>query len=71
LAAKVKASSTPDTVLFDITVTDSSPSTARDIANAMASELTTQVEELETPADGGSPSAGVKTFQQADASSTP
>lgn len=71
LAAKVKASSTPDTVLFDITVSDASPSTARDIANAMASELTAQVEELETPADGGSPSAGVKTFQQADESSTP
>lgn len=71
LAAKVKASSTPDTVLLDITVTDASPSTARDIANAMATELTTQVEELETPADGGSPSAGVKTFQQAEASAAP
>ncbi|MDV7991217.1 polysaccharide biosynthesis tyrosine autokinase [Rhodococcus sp. IEGM 1374] len=71
LAAKVKASSTPDTVLFDITVTDSSPARARDIANAMASELTTQVRDLETPEDGGTPSAGVKTFQQADASSTP
>lgn len=65
LAAKVTASSTPDTVLFDITVTDSSPAQARDIANAMASELTTQVRDLETPEDGGTPSAGVKTFQEA------
>lgn len=71
LAAKVKASSTPDTVLFDITVTDPSPATARDIANAMASELTSQVRDLETPEDGGTPSAGVKTFQQADASGSP
>ncbi|MFY2791572.1 polysaccharide biosynthesis tyrosine autokinase [Rhodococcus sp. MALMAid1271] len=71
LAAKVKASSTPDTVLFDITATDASPARARDIANAMASELTAQVRELETPEDGGTPSAGVKTFQQADVSATP
>jgi succinoglycan biosynthesis transport protein ExoP len=71
LAAKVKTSSTPDTVLFDLTVTDASPAQARDIANAMASELTTQVRELETPAGGGTPSAGIKTFQQADASATP
>lgn len=71
LAAKVKASSTPDTVLFDITVSDASPAIARDIANAMATELTNQVRELETPEDGGTPSAGVKTFQQADASASP
>ncbi|MEW1878585.1 polysaccharide biosynthesis tyrosine autokinase [Rhodococcus sp. NPDC080181] len=71
LAEKVKASSTPDTVLFDLTVTDPSPERARDIANAMATELTEQVRELETPANGGDPAAGVKTFQQAEASSTP
>ena len=71
LAAKVKTSSTPDTVLFDLSVTDSSAARARDIANAMAAELTTQVRELETPAGGGTPSAGIKTFQQAEASETP
>ncbi|MEH6793171.1 MAG: polysaccharide biosynthesis tyrosine autokinase [Rhodococcus sp. (in: high G+C Gram-positive bacteria)] len=71
LAAKVTASSTPDTVLFDITVIDASPAVARDIANAMATELTNQVRELETPEDGGTPSAGVKTFQQADESAAP
>ncbi|MBY4107533.1 polysaccharide biosynthesis tyrosine autokinase [Rhodococcus fascians] len=71
LASKVKASSTPDTVLFNLTVTDPSPERARDIANAMATELTEQVRELETPANGGDPAAGVKTFQQAEASSTP
>ncbi|MDI6630379.1 MAG: Wzz/FepE/Etk N-terminal domain-containing protein, partial [Rhodococcus sp. (in: high G+C Gram-positive bacteria)] len=71
LAAKVKASSTPDTVLFDLTVADASPERARDIANTMAIELTEQVRELETPADGGNPSAGVKIFQQAEAASFP
>ncbi|MBW4780772.1 polysaccharide biosynthesis tyrosine autokinase [Rhodococcus fascians] len=71
LAEKVKASSTPDTVLFNLTVTDPSPEQARDIANAMATELSEQVRELETPANGGDPAAGVKTFQQAEASSTP
>lgn len=69
LAAKVKTTSTPDTVLFSIIVTDPSPGLARDIANAMATELVTEVRELETPEDGGSPSAGVKIFQEADASS--
>ncbi|OZE90946.1 protein tyrosine kinase [Rhodococcoides fascians] len=69
LAAKVKTTSTPDTVLFSIIVTDPSPARARDIANAMATELVTEVRELETPEDGGSPSAGVKIFQEADASS--
>ncbi|MBY4011860.1 polysaccharide biosynthesis tyrosine autokinase [Rhodococcus fascians] len=69
LAAKVKTTSTPDTVLFSIIVTDPSPGQARDIANAMATELVTEVRELETPEDGGSPSAGVKIFQEADASS--
>lgn len=71
LAAKIKATSTPDTVLFNLTVTDPSPAVARDIANATAEQLVAQVRELETPADGGTPSAGVKTFQQASASSTP
>lgn len=71
LAAKVKASSTPDTVLFNLTVTDASPALARDIANAVADELVIQVRELETPEDGTTPSAGVKTFQEATASSTP
>jgi succinoglycan biosynthesis transport protein ExoP len=71
LAAKVKTSSTPDTVLFNITATDSSPAVARDIANTMAAELTKQVRELETPEGGGNPSAGVRTFQQADASAAP
>jgi succinoglycan biosynthesis transport protein ExoP len=71
LAAKVRTTSTPETVLFSIIVTDPSPVRARDIANAMASELVTEVRELETPEDGGSPSAGVKIFQEADVSSTP
>jgi succinoglycan biosynthesis transport protein ExoP len=71
LAAKVATTSTPDTVLFNLTVTDASPALARDIANATADQLTAQVRELETPSDGGTPSAGVKTFQQASAASAP
>ncbi|MCJ0892077.1 polysaccharide biosynthesis tyrosine autokinase [Rhodococcus sp. ARC_M5] len=71
LAEKINATSTPDTVLFNLTVTDSSPALARDIANATADELTAQVRELETPEDGGAPSAGVKVFQQASSSSNP
>lgn len=71
LAEKVEANSTPDTVLFAITASDASPTIARDIANAMAAELITQVRELETPADGGTPAAGVKTVQLAGVSEIP
>ncbi|OZE21672.1 protein tyrosine kinase [Rhodococcus sp. 05-2255-1e] len=71
LASKITASSTPDTVLFNLTVTDSSPTLARDIANATADQLVRQVRELETPADGSAPSAGVKTFQAATSSDMP
>lgn len=71
LAAKVRASSTPDTVLFNLTVTDASPALARDIANATADQLISQVRDLETPEDGSTPSAGVKTFQEATASNAP
>ncbi|AYJ48121.1 polysaccharide biosynthesis tyrosine autokinase [Rhodococcus sp. P1Y] len=71
LAAKVTATSTPDTVLLDICVVDTAPETARNVANSLASQLTTLVRELETPEDGGSAAAGVRSVEQAQASSSP
>lgn len=71
LAAKVTATSTADTVLLDISVVDGSPTVARDIANSLATQLTTLVRELETPEDGGTPAAGVRLVEQAQESATP
>jgi len=71
LAAKVDASSTPDTVLIDTAVTDTSPERARDLANALSDEFVVMARELETPEDGGPPTARVVVEQYAATPSTP
>ncbi|MCK8671917.1 polysaccharide biosynthesis tyrosine autokinase [Rhodococcus sp. NPDC003382] len=65
LAAKVKASSAPDTVLIDTTLTDTSPERARDLANALSDEFVMMARELETPENGGAPAARVVVEQYA------
>src|SRR5664279_6046396 len=50
LAASITATSALNTVLIDITVTNTNPKIASDIANATADSLGTQVSELEKPA---------------------
>lgn len=47
LAGKVSATTPPDTVLIDVTVTDPSPTKARDIAQAIAEVFPTTVADLE------------------------
>ncbi len=71
LAAKVTAASAPDTVLIDMAVTDPSPERARDIANAMSDEFVTMVRELETPENGGPPTARVVVETHAATPSAP
>ncbi|MDV6305698.1 polysaccharide biosynthesis tyrosine autokinase [Rhodococcus cerastii] len=71
LAAEVTATSTPETVLLDLCVVDSSPGLARDIANSLAVQLTTLVRELETPEDGGAPTAGVRLVEEAKEAAAP
>lgn len=71
LVSKVTATSTPDTVLLDTCVVDASPAQASNIANSLATQLTTLVRELETPEDGGAPAAGVRLVEQAQESSSP
>ena len=71
LAGKVTASSTPDTVLIDTAVTDESPERARDLANALSDEFVVMARELETPEDGGPPTARVVVEQYAATPSTP
>ena len=55
LAASITADSPLNTVLIDITVTNTSPKMASDVANATAESLGTQVTALEKPA-GAQPS---------------
>lgn len=49
LAGKVTATVVPETVILELTATDTDPETARDIAQAYAEGLSEMVTELETP----------------------
>ena len=69
--AKVTAKVRPNTVLIDVSVDDSSPVRARDIANALSDEFVIMVRELETPAQGAKPDARVVVEQRASVPSSP
>ena len=69
--SKVTAKVRPNTVLIDVTVVDSSPVQARDIANALSDEFVTMVRELETPAEGAKPDARVVVEQRATVPNMP
>jgi capsular exopolysaccharide synthesis family protein len=55
LMANIEAAAVPDTVLLEVTVTDTSPERALAIARSVASEFRTRVTALETP-DGATTS---------------
>jgi capsular exopolysaccharide synthesis family protein len=55
LSGRVAASSSPNTVLINLTVTDESPERARDIANAYATEFALMVGGLEASGEGSTP----------------
>lgn len=65
LKASVTAKAKPDTVLIEVSVLDSSPVRARDIANALSDEFVIMVRELETPNRGAKPEARVVVEQRA------
>jgi capsular exopolysaccharide synthesis family protein len=71
LAARVTATAKPDTILIDVSVLDSSPLRARDIANALSDEFVVMVRELETPVPGDKPDARVIVEQRASIPSAP
>lgn len=56
LTDSITASTSPDTVLLDVSVTRESPTQARDVAAALGQQFTAFVTELETP-DGATTSA--------------
>ncbi len=53
LADAVEITSPPDTVLLEVAATDSDPSRAAQISNAVSRQLARQIEELETPRSSG------------------
>jgi capsular exopolysaccharide synthesis family protein len=72
LAKQVTASAPLDTSIIEITVTDTDPVRAADIANATAASLTTVVEKIETPATADAVSPVKLTLaQQATVPATP
>jgi receptor protein-tyrosine kinase len=66
LQSEVEAAVPADTVLIDVTVTDSSGTRARDIANTLADEFVVMAAELETPELGVAPNARVIVQQRAE-----
>ncbi|TFC05207.1 polysaccharide biosynthesis tyrosine autokinase [Cryobacterium sp. MDB2-33-2] len=72
LSQRITASAPLDTSIIEITVTDTNPVRAADIANATSQSLTAVVQDIETPAETGSVSPVKLTrAQQADVPSTP
>ena len=71
LQEKVEAVVPAETVLIDVTVTDSSPTRARDIANALADEFVVMAARLETPELGQPPNARVVVQQRAELPGSP
>jgi receptor protein-tyrosine kinase len=71
LKEHIKARAKADTVLIDVSVVDTSPVRARDIANALSDEFVLMVRELETPAPGAKPDARVIVEQRATVPTKP
>ncbi len=71
LKARVSAKSKPNTVLIDVSVLDTSPVRARNIANTLSDEFVSMAKELETPSNGAPPDARVVVEQRATVPSAP
>jgi capsular exopolysaccharide synthesis family protein len=69
--AALSASTTPETVLLNISAQNTDRSTAADLANAVAESMTTYVERLETPAGGRIPLAKLTVITPAGESDSP
>lgn len=71
LGKKVKASAPLDTVLIDVTVSDASAVQAQAIANAVGTQFTRVVDDLERPVGGGPSPVKVSVVQQATLPTAP
>ncbi len=71
VAGKVSATAVPETVILDVTVTDTSPQRAQDIATSLGRQFTQQVTDLETPDGAAASPVKVTTVEAADLNETP
>lgn len=71
LSGRVRATTDLNTVLINISVTDSSPVQAQAITQAVGNSLIKAVETLEKPKSGGSSPVGLSIIKPATAPSTP
>jgi len=67
LARKVKATSNPDSVVLKLSVTNTSPAAAVNLANALSDDFVRMVKDLETPVDGSAPVARAVVVKSATA----
>lgn len=71
LASKVQASNDANTVLIDISVSDSSPVQAAALAQAVANSLISAIDTFETPKTGGTSPVSLSIIKPAKAPSSP
>ena len=71
LASRVSAVSPPNSVLINLTVTDSSPAQAAIVCNAVAAQFSSVVETLETPIGSSSAPVKVTVVDEATPQTTP
>jgi capsular exopolysaccharide synthesis family protein len=71
LAGRVKASTDPNTVLIDISISDGSPVQAAAITQAVASSLIDAVDSLERPKNGGTSPVSLSVIKPASAPIAP
>lgn len=69
--AALSATTTPETVLLNVSAESTNKQTAADLANAVAESMTNYVERLETPAGGQTPLAKMTVVTPAAVSDTP
>ena len=69
--AALSASTTPETVLLNISAESTNKQTAADLANGVAESMTSYVQRLETPAGGSAPLAKLTVVTPAAVSDTP
>ncbi|WP_456599849.1 polysaccharide biosynthesis tyrosine autokinase [Blastococcus sp. SYSU DS0616] len=71
VAERVTATALPETVILEVTVTDSSAQRAQDVAASLAQQFAQQVTELETPEGAAASTVKVTTVEGADLNETP
>lgn len=71
LRSKIDAKSEAQSIVIDVTVTDSSAQRAADIANEVCQQFNRIAREAETPVDGGGPTSSIKIVEEATPSDAP